>query len=209
MAQVTIYGSQLSTFTRTARMACVEKDVSYDLIEFERGSPALLALQPFGKVPALKHGDFTLYESAAIARYIDMTFPGGRLTPAEPKAAARMIQWVSAICDYGYKVMIGELVVQRVVLPMLGGKADEAVISAAVPKLERQLAIFDKALDENAWLAGDAFTIADLFLAPILFYVAGTPEGQAALKNKSAINRWFGAVSERPSFKSTLPQFAK
>jgi glutathione S-transferase len=60
MAQVTIYGSQLSTFTRTARMVCVEKDVSYDLVEFERGSPALLALQPFGKVPALKHGDFTL-----------------------------------------------------------------------------------------------------------------------------------------------------
>jgi glutathione S-transferase len=138
-----------------------------------------------------------------------MSFPGGRLTPAEPKAAARMIQWVSAVCDYGYKVMIGELVVQRIVLPMLGGKADEAVISAAVPKIERQLAIFDKALDENAWLAGDAFSIADLFLAPILFYVAGTPEGRAALKNKNAINRWFDTVSERPSFKSTMPQFAK
>lgn len=209
MADITIYGLQLSTFTRTARMACVEKDVSYDLVEVELGSPAHLAVQPFGKVPAMKHGDFVLYETAAIARYIDSAFPGGRLSPSEPKAAARMIQWVSATADCAYQVMIRELVWQRVVVPMQGGKADEAMIKAAVPKLERQLAIYDKALGENAWLAGNALTIADLFLAPILFYVAGTPEGQAALKSRNAINRWFGAVMERPSFKATMPQFPK
>ena len=205
MAEITIYGLQLSTYTRTARMACVEKDVGYDFVEVDMGSPAHLAVHPFGKVPAMKHGDFTLYETMAIARYIDTTFPGGRLAPAEPKDAARMLQWISAVCDYGYQVMIRELVWQRVVMPMQGGTADEAIIKAAVPKLERQLAIYDKALGESAWLAGDTVSIADLFLAPVLFYVAGTPEGQAALKGRTAVNRWFGAISERPSFKSTMP----
>ena len=209
MASVTIYGLQLSTYTRTARMTCVEKDVGYDLVEVELGSPAHLAVHPFGKVPAMTHGDFTLYETMAIARYIDTTFAGGRLAPADPKDAARMLQWISAVCDYGYQVMIRELVWQRVVAPMRGGKADEAIIAAAVPKLERQLAIYDKALGESAWLAGDAVSIADLFLAPVLFYVAGTPEGQAALKGRNAVNRWFGAISERPSFKSTMPQLPK
>jgi glutathione S-transferase len=209
MAEVTIYGLQLSTYTRTARMACVEKDVSYDLVEVQPGSPEDLAVQPFGKVPALKHRDFIVYETPAIARYIDMAFPGGRLAPAEPKAAVRMVQWISAVCDYSYQVMIRELVWQRVVAPMMGGQADEAIIKAAVPKLERQLAIYDKTLGESAWLAGDAPSIADLMLAPILFYVAATPEGQAALEGRTAVNRWFGAISERPSFKSTLPVLPK
>jgi glutathione S-transferase len=209
MADVTLYGLQLSTFTRTARMACVEKDVTYDLVEVELGSPAHLAVQPFGKVPALRHGDFMLYETAAIARYIDMAFPGGRLSPAEPKAAARAIQWASVTADCAYQVMIRELVWQRVVMPMMGGQADEAAIAGAVPKLERQLAIYDKALGENAWLAGDALSIADLMFAPILFYVAATPEGQAALKDRRSVNRWFGAIAERPSFKSTMPVMPK
>ena len=209
MAEITIYGLQLSTYTRTARMACVEKDVGYDLVEVEMGSPAHLAVHPFGKVPAMKHGDFTLYETAAITRYLDTTFPGGRLMPEDRKAAARAVQWASAVSDYAYQVMIRELVWQRVVVPMQGGQADEAIIKAAVPKLEHQLAVFDKALGDSAWLAGDALTTADLFLAPILFYVGATPEGQAALKSRNAVNRWFGAISERPSFKSTMPVLQK
>ena len=209
MAEVTIYGSQLSTYTRTARMACVEKDVSYDLVEVRPGSPEALAVQPFGKVPALKHGDFVLYETAAIARYIDTAFPGGRLTPREPKAAARMIQWTSAACDYGYQVMIRELVVQRIVKPMMGGEADEAMIAAAVPKLERQLAIYDQALGENAWLAGDALTIADLIPGADPVLCRRHARGPGGAQGPGAINRWFGAISERPSFKSTMPVLPK
>lgn len=205
MAEVTLYGLQLSTFTRTARMVCVEKDVGYDLVEVELGSPAHLAVQPFGKVPAMKRGDFVLYETLAIARYIDAAFPGGRLAPSDPKGAARMIQWASVTADCAYQVMIRELVWQCIVVPMQGGRADEAIVKAAVPKLDRQLAIYDKALSDSPWLAGNALTVADLFFAPILFYVMATPEGQAALKNRAAIMRWFGAIAERPSFKATMP----
>jgi glutathione S-transferase len=55
-------------------------------------TPGHLACHPFGKVPYVEHGDFTLYETAAIVRYVDRMLPQPALTPSNPQAAARMDQ---------------------------------------------------------------------------------------------------------------------
>jgi len=46
-------------------------------------------------VPALQHGDFMLYETNAIAAYVDEVFPGAKLTPADPRKRARMNHTIS------------------------------------------------------------------------------------------------------------------
>ena len=61
----------------------------------QQQSPEHLARHPFGRIPAIEHGDFKLYECQAILRYIDAAFDGPSLTPREPKAMARM-SWRSA-----------------------------------------------------------------------------------------------------------------
>ena len=63
MADVTLYGTPLSTYVRTVRMALAEKDVSYELIEGWPDHPEIAKRQPFGKIPAFRHGDFELYEA--------------------------------------------------------------------------------------------------------------------------------------------------
>src|SRR6185295_11755777 len=125
MTDVTIYGPAMSTYVRTVRLACAEKGVAHAMEEVEFGSDAHRKLHPFGKVPIMRHGDFVLYESEAICRYVDRAFPGPPLQPTDAKALARMDQWLSAIRDYVYPVMIEDLVWERLVVPMEGGQPNE------------------------------------------------------------------------------------
>lgn len=205
MTDVTLYGPAMSTYVRTARLACAEKGISHTLEEVDFHAEDYRRLHPFNKVPVLRHGDFTLFETEAICRYVDRAFPGPALQPTDPKALARMDQWMSAINDYVYPAMIEDIVWERFVVPMQGGQPDEAKIAAAVPKLVEYIAIFERALKDGAYLAGDAPSLADLALFPILVYVKTTPEGQEALKKAPALVAWFKRMAARPSAAATDP----
>lgn len=209
MADVTIYGPSASTYVRTARMICAEKGIAHDLAAVDLGSDAHAKLHPFRKVPAMKHGNTLIYETGAIGRYVDAAFKGPALQPADVRARARMDQWVSAACDYCYQAMIREIVIQRVLVPMRGGKPDEAMIKAAWPKVEYQLGVLDAAVKEKPFFAGDAVSLADLFLMPMLFYVKLQPEGGPLLARNKALAGWFERMAARPSFGATMPEMPK
>ncbi len=205
MAEVVIYGFPQSSYVRTARLACEEKGVAYALEPVEFGSPAHLEVHPFARIPAFAHGEVRLYETGAIARYVDRAFAGASLQPHDAAALARMDQWISAACDYYYQSMIRDLVFPRIVVPSRGGEPDEAKIAEAMPKVEHQLAVLDGALGISAYLAGEALSLADLFVAPILFWVGLTPEGQARMGHHANLGRWWQSISQRPSFTATEP----
>src|SRR5947209_7088462 len=94
-----IFGNPVSTCTRKVLMTLNEHGAPFELvvIDFAKGEhkqPAHLARQPFGQVPALDDDGFALYESRAMARYIDGKH-GARLTPQDAQARALMEQWIS------------------------------------------------------------------------------------------------------------------
>src|ERR1700758_1126891 len=97
MAKLEIIGGPRSTYVRAVRMACEEKDIPYDLNPAMPHSPEVAAIHPLGKVPVMRHGDFELCESKAIASYLDLSFPGPKLIPTEPRHAALTEQWVSLV----------------------------------------------------------------------------------------------------------------
>lgn len=207
MADVVIYGPSPSTYVRTARMACAEKGITHALEPHNPDSPEQAKLHPFRKVPAMRHGDFVLFEAGAIGRYIDRVFPGPALQPKDVKELARMDQWMSAASDYCYQAMIRECVIQRVLVPMRGGKTDEAMVKASWPKIEHQLAVLEDTLSKSAYLAGNTLSLADLTLVPILFYVKMQPEGAPLLAKHKAVSAWFDRMAARPSFGATMPDF--
>jgi glutathione S-transferase len=205
MADIIIYGIPQSSYVRSARMACVEKDASYALEPLAPFSDALIKLQPFGRVPAVRHGDFTVYETSAILHYIDDVFPGRRLTPEDPRRRARMEQWISAINCYVYDAMIRRLVLPYVFPSGADGKPDRAVIDKAASEVQRQITLIDDALAEGPFLCGAEVSLADLLLAPIMAYVGQTPEGGAMLKAARNIPRAGAAMQARQSYKETVP----
>ena len=97
MANVEIIGPAPSTYTRVACMVCEEKAIPYELRQSPPHSPDVSAIHPFGKVPVMRHGDFELCESKAIATYLDLSFPGPKLIPTDPRHAALTEQWVSLV----------------------------------------------------------------------------------------------------------------
>lgn len=201
MDSVTIYGAPQSTYVRTARMACVEKGVAHEVVAQAPRSPEQLAVHPFGRIPAFRHGDLVLFETSAICRYVDHAFEGPALIPTDPLEAIRMEEWVSAYACYGRQDILGGIVAPRFgILEMT-----EEQIQAGVPELEATLAVFDRRLASSAFLAGDDLTIADLMLAPCIFWLEMTPEGQAALPKVPALRGWYAKIVERDSFKATIP----
>ena len=92
-----IIGSSRSTYTRVVRMVCEEKGIEYVLSEAELGAPELFAIHPFGKMPVMRHGDVELFESKAIAAYLDRRFPGPTVFPSDPLLGALTEQWVSLV----------------------------------------------------------------------------------------------------------------
>ena len=92
-----IIGSIRSTYTRTACMVCEEKAIEYLLTERPLHAPEIRAIHPFGKMPVLRHGDVELFESKAIATYLDRSFPAPFVFPSDPHLAALTEQWVSLV----------------------------------------------------------------------------------------------------------------
>jgi glutathione S-transferase len=212
MASPIVHGPSYSTYVRSARLALEEKGVPYELVEVAmlqgaHQEPAFLAKNPFGKVPALEHDGMMLYETAAITRYVDRAFPGPALQPTEAKALAKMDQVIGIVDSFGYGCVIGKLVWQRVVTPMLGGTPDEAVVAEAMPRVGLTLSELERLLGAGPWIAGAAISLADLHLAPVFAYFMGTPESAELMAPHPALSAWWQAMSARPRLANTQPKF--
>jgi glutathione S-transferase len=202
-ATLTLYGDPRSTYVRTARMALAEKGVAYAYEPVAPHSEAINELHPFGRVPAFRDGDFTLYETTAIVRYIDESFDGPSLLGANIAKRARAEQYASLINCHAYDAMVRRYVLQYVFAR--NNAPDRAVIDKAVPEIKSLLAVFDRAYGPRNTLAGDTVTLADLLLAPIVFYLGKFPESKALLAGVPNVSRAHAWITERPSFKATAP----
>ncbi|MCP4330438.1 MAG: glutathione S-transferase domain-containing protein [Alphaproteobacteria bacterium] len=117
-----------------------------------------------------------------------------------------MAQWISAINDYVYPAMIRRCVLERFAPVIRGRDPDEATIAAALPDIEYQLGVFDAALGGSPMLVGDAPSVADYFLAPILFYMSITPDSAGLVEARPNVVRWHAAMQSRASYQDTIPE---
>jgi glutathione S-transferase len=202
-----VFGHPLSSCTRKVLITLMEKRqahtfVPVDLFAGEQKGNAHVSRHPFGVVPVLEDADFVLYESRAIIRYLDGALPGPRLTPKDPKEAARMEQWLSVDQSY-IAPHTRALATERLVKKHQGKKPDPEVEHAAEEALARAFAVHDRALATSQWLAGDSFSLADASLAP---YVAslpmiGAPHVMSGLDHLAA---WWKRALGRASVASIL-----
>jgi glutathione S-transferase len=212
MAAPIVYGPNFSTYVRSTRLALEEKPAAYKLSEVAmmqgaHKEEAFLKRNPFGKVPAFEHDGLVLYETSAIIRYIDRAFAGAKLQPTDAKRLARMDQVIGIVDSYAYGCIIGKLVWQRVVTPMTGGTPDEAAIKEAMPQIRLCLSELERILGGAPWFGGDAVSLGDLHLAPILAYMTSTPESAALLKPHERLAGWWQRMSSRDSMAKTQPKF--
>lgn len=204
-ARPTIVGDPRSTHVRSARMAFVEKGIACALDPQPPHTPAADAVHPLGKIPGFRSGKLQLFETSAIMRYVDEAFPGPPLMPEAPADRARAEQWISSVHCYFYDSMIVRYVLQYIFPKGADGKPDQAIIGAARTDMARHFGILEAGYNGRNFLVGDVPTIADLFVAPIVFYVQNMPDGKEVLTPFAAVRRAHSAIAERDSFKATMP----
>ncbi len=208
MADLILYGGPLSNFVRTARIACHEKGVAYDLeSDFELGSPEHRARHPFGQIPAMRHGDVQVFETLGIATYVDRTFDGPALVPADALGAARTMQWVSAFNDFVVRHLGRAVIFERLAKPHFGMETDEARITDAMPQVERIMDVYAETLAAAPYFGSETATLADFFIIAQMFYAAICPDTEAMIAGKPAIVSWMDRMNERDSVQATVPPF--
>jgi len=200
-----IIGSARSTYTWAVRMVCEEKGIDYRLTETTFGAPELRAIHPLGKMPVLRHGAIELFESRAIATYLDRSFAGPQLLPSDPYSAALAEQWISLVNTSVDRTLIRTYLYAYIVPKGADGKPDRAAIEAVMPAVREQIAVLDRAVAATGHLAGDQFTFADINLLPILYRLKQAPEGAEALAAASHLASYFERHAMRPAFVRTIP----
>ncbi len=205
MTKPEIIGSIRSTYTRVIRLVCEEKGIAYELTEVPLDAPELFAIHPLGRMPVLRHGDFTLFESKAIATYLDRSFDGPKLVPDDPRLGALTEQWVSFVNTAVDRSFIRTYLYVYIAARLARTPPDRNAIEAALVDVRKQVDILDRAVAATGFLVGDRLTLADLNLLPILDRLKLAPEGAQLLASSAHLGLYLATHAERPSLQKTIP----
>lgn len=179
MTDLTFYTHPMSR-GRIIRWLMEELGQPYDtqILDFEVSmkSPAYLAVNPMGKVPAIKHGDTVVTECGAICAYLADAFPQAGLAPAHgSKDRGPYYRWL---------FFAAGPIEQAVGVKAMGWETSpERERSLGFGSMDHVLDALEGALDGRDNLAGDSFTVADLYVAAHLSW-----------------GMQFGTIEKRPNF---------
>ena len=208
MSEMTLWGFNGSTYVRTLKMLLAEKhfsdfkQVPLNVLTGEPRQAEHLARHPFGKVPVLEHDGLRIVETAAIARYLNDVLPGPSLIPATPQARARMDMVIGLVDSYGYGALVAGIAAYHLFPDFVGGK-NEAMRQGGIDNGSKVIELAMKTKGSAPFIAGE-LSLADLFLAPIVFYVSLTPD-MAGLLAIDGFAAWWERIQALDSFKSTPP----
>jgi len=203
-----VYGALLSPFVRKVCVAAAEKGIDYELVMSSPGNPDpdFVAASPFGKIPAIKDGDFTLADSTAIVTYMETKQPEPALLPSGAQARGKAM-WFDEFADTIYAASGLKVVFNRLVAPkLLKLPYDEAVAVQGEAELPRILDYLETAAPAEGWLVGE-FTLGDIAVASMLrtmTYVGHGPDPASYPKTAA----WYERVRARPGWQAVAAQEA-
>ena len=206
MSDFVIHGIPGSPFVRAVLMGLEEKGRGWRLQPLAPGAskgPEHLARHPFGRVPAVEHGDFQFYETQAVLRYLERIQPEPSLTPADPRQAARMDQIMGVSDWYLFAHASAPIGFPRVVAPRIGFPADDSKVAEAMPRAEVCVGELARLLGDQPFLAGETLSLADLMVAPQLSLLMECEEGQGLMAPHPALSAWLERMDARPSMLAT------
>jgi glutathione S-transferase len=213
---IELYWGSGSPFAWRVMLTLEVKGLAYEskLLEFSKGdhkTPAYLKLNPRGKVPTLKDGDFVLYESLAIMSYLDRKYPDPPLFGRTAEETG-LIWRALAECE-SYLLPLGD----KLVRPIFFGKGLDKVdeIQQAAEALRQELKIIDERLADSPWLVGDKISAADIGVFPLIQLLLRAASKEAAeplhlgllplARTFPNVAKWVERVESLPNYQRTYP----
>ncbi|XP_057830350.2 glutathione S-transferase F9 [Cryptomeria japonica] len=207
---VKLLGPAFASCSRRVLACLIEKDVEFeivplDLLNGEHKKPEFLALQPFGKVPAVQDGSLTLFESRAIVRYYAEKYAGQGtcLLGKTLEERALVEQWLE-VEGQNFRPHGDAIVYQLFVAPIFNVPQDKALIESSAEKLGEVLDVYEGRLSKSKYLAGDFYSLADLSHLPSIEYILSATDKGYLIKNRRHVNAWWEDISSRSAWKKVL-----
>ena len=215
MAIEVFWGSG-SPFAWRVLLALEYKRLPYvsHLLQFskqEHKSPQMLALNPRGRVPVLKDGDYVCFESLAILYYLDLKYPQPPIFGRTPEEAGTIMR---VICEYQAYIEPQQTSIVRAIL---SGNADldSDEITAAMHTVASDARTIEGRLSKSEWIVGDSCSAVDMVVFPgiqLLRRALDKPQARELSSrfmpievNYPALGRWLARVAALPGYERTYP----
>lgn len=193
MADLVFYTHPMSR-GRTIRWMLEEVGQPYDTVLLDFGSsmkaPDYLVINPMGKVPAIRHGDTVVTESAAICAYLADAFPeAGLAPPLGDRRRGAYFRWLFFTAGPLESAALGKTM-GLLAPPDKSGMAGYGNYEDAVNAIEG-------AVSGRAFLCGDRFTAVDLYVAAFLGFATSFD----MIPKRDAIMSFVARATDRPAYR--------
>jgi len=185
------------------------KSTLIELFKGENRTPEFLKMNPRGKVPVLRDGDYFIYESLAVMSYLDSKFSETALFGDSPYKTAEIMKLMSEYNSY-IAPHIGHMISSA----FWSNSPNLTKLEDAKQNLTNELANLEKILTATNWLAGKEILAADIFIFPFMQLLMRSEAKlqdtigyklMFSYKKFPAISDWLKRFEDLPGYKNTYP----
>ena len=210
-----------SPYSWRVMLALEHKRLAYDshLLQLafqEHKSPYMLAMNPRGRLPVLKHDDYVVFESVAILYYLDRKYPEPPMFGRTPEEAAVIVRVIEEFQAYT------EPHIQAICRTLLGSTNPEAepaldrdALTDAMHVVAREARTIEMRVSRFDWIVGDDYSAIDMVIFPwiqLLRRTLARPGAEDLARrflpieaNYPALGRWLARIEALPGYDRTFP----
>ena len=213
---IDVYWGSGSPYSWRVLLALEYKRLPYTshLLQFskqEHKSPQMLAMNPRGRVPVLRDGDYVCFESLAILYYLDLKYPQPPIFGRTPEEAGVIMR---VICEYQAYI---EPQLRAITGAIFHGEGDLAgdEITNAMHAVASEARTIEGRLSKGDWVVGDGYSAVDMVIFPgiqLLKRALERPEARELSSrfmpvevNYPALGRWMARIAALPGYERTYP----
>ncbi|HEY6515084.1 MAG TPA: glutathione S-transferase family protein [Steroidobacteraceae bacterium] len=213
---IEVYWGSGSPYAWRVLLALEYKRLPYTshLLQFskqEHKSPQMLHMNPRGRVPVLKDGDYVCFESLAILYYLDLKYPAPPIFGRSSEEAGTIMR---VICEYqAYIEPHLACIVQAVLSKNADLRSDE--VTRAMHAAASEARTIEGRLSKSDWVVGESFSAVDMVIFPgfqQLKRALERPEARELASrfmpvevNYPAVARWVARIESLPGYERTYP----
>lgn len=213
---LTLYWGSGSPFSWRVLLALEHKGLSYDseLLHFdkqEHQSPQMLRMNPRGRVPVLKDGDYVVFESVAVLYYLDMKFPQRPIFGVTAQEAGVIMRVIWEFAAYAEPALIS------ITTAVFGDRVAVGIdaLTDAMHVVGREARTLEGRLSKEEWIVGARYSAADMVIFPWIQLLRRALDRTAAAelgarflpmeRNYPALARWIRRIEASPGYERTFP----
>jgi glutathione S-transferase len=213
---LTLYWGSGSPFSWRVLLAMEHKGLPYDSQQLhfdkqEQQSPQMLKLNPRGRVPVLKDGDYVVFESVAVLYYLDVKYPQAPIFGTSPEEAGVIMR---VICEF---MAYAEPSLLRITEAIFSGQVAENIdeLTDAMHVVAREARTIEGRLSREQWIVGANYSATDMVIFPWIQVLRRALDRSSAAelgarflpmeRNYPALARWIQRIEALPGYERTYP----